>query len=101
MKALIILLLSSFSAFSQTYEYGQIFQSQHGASRNKTGFFFGTKYDSAKYYGQHVHMIDAMDEASKRGWEVVSITVNFIDTSNPGVGQTTVVYIKRKKPKTH
>jgi phosphoheptose isomerase len=101
MKILFILLLSSLSAIGQKYEYAEIFQSQHDVTRTKASFYFGTKYDSLKAYGQFENIIDAMDKADRKGWEVITINTYFIDTTNPSIGQTTVVYIKRKKPKTH
>lgn len=91
----------SLSAFPQRYEYAQIFQSQISTNKNRASFYFGNKYDSIKQYGQYEHLIDALDKADQKGWEVVNIVTNFMDTTNPAIGQTTIVYIRRKKPLTH
>lgn len=100
MKTLILILLS-FTAFGQGYEYAQIFQSQHDVTRTKVSFYFGGKYDSTKQYGQFQNFVDALDFADRKHWEIITVSSTFIDTTNPGIGQTTVVYIRRKKPKTH
>lgn len=61
-------------SIAQRYEYCFIIELPKGM-RNESSFVFPTeKQDSAKAYGTFKLLIDAIDYASKKDWEVMSVT---------------------------
>lgn len=67
-----LLILASSMAFSQGYEYAEM-QSVVKGFKLEIDFNFGTKYDSAQHYGKFRYVVDGLDFAADRGWELVEV----------------------------
>jgi hypothetical protein len=97
MKLTILLLFVCSLAYSQRYEYAEIYSVQSGIGGRGNADFYFSDNDSAKLYSQKKipHVINAIVLLETRGWELITINNNVSGVASGNL--VTHAYLRRKK----